>query len=599
MIDNLAICISFHYSVDRLTYLRQIASHFSSLASRVQVHIITNTPESHAHEHIARVFRGVVEFSIKVPELLGHPYLLTWSHLAVFRDLIESNLAITHFMYVEDDICVTRDNIDYWLKAREELRGFGAIPSFLRIEFKDEDPLPYSTDVVESASLGSIPQINIRQDYAYINLLYPYQGMYLLDRELMVEHLSGPSCSPDHGIWNIREKAAQGLTFSKVPRGFNSRNFVGFDLRSDKIDKNSLVQHLPNNYANNPNTKHGKISIDSLVTVPKNFKRQVHISPVERDKLSLRVEPSNVVWFNKFPMVGFANTVFQFLFAKYLERTLGCHVVLGDVNNLKEGLSSDLFQVANQSAATRSLVEGQIGGEMCLGKNRLKSPELDVDLIREFFNKKPGSLLQVEGYFQYHTNWLRSVPDYRAAFDENLSLSHQNTKFQKTLRSYQVKIQSIFKSKYLLGIHVRRGDYLDFIDASAWQGQTFFTLKLDGIINRLAEFLKINEIKNALIYVASDDPDYCESYFSKKGIKIITARQLKLATPLDVNGLLLTDLAALCSARLLVASNSSLSLIASLLNDHASVFWRQTKEGETLSFDPWSTPVLYGLSEGL
>lgn len=317
------------------------------------------------------------------------------------------------------------------------------------------------------------------------------------------------------------------------------------------------------------------------------------------EDFTVKRTPTNVVWFNKFPMNGFANAVFQFLFAKYLERTLGCHLVLGDGNHANSSLSSRLFKVPSQLLTQGAILQKRTRGEVFLGKNRLESPELDVNQIRKFFDARPDSVLRVNGYFQYHTSWIREIPDYRAAFEHNLSLSCENTQFQTVLRSYQRKILNIFKSKYLLGIHVRRGDYLNYVDATGWEGETFFTLKLDGMIDRLALFLKENKIKNGLIYVASDDPDFCESYFSQRGIKIITARKLRFAASLDADGLLLTDLAALCSSRLLVASNSSLSLISSMLNNQASVFWRQTKEGETLSFDPWSTPVLYGLTKGL
>ena len=46
---------------------------------------------------------------------------------------------------------------------------------------------------------------------------------------------------------------------------------------------------------------------------------------------------------------------------------------------------------------------------------------------------------------------------------------------------------------------------------------------------------------------------------------------------------------------MLIASNSSLSILTSLLNDKGSVFWRQKSDGITISFDPWSTPILLGL----
>ena len=41
-INHLAICITVHYSPDRIKYLETMSDHFSSLANKVDVFIITN-----------------------------------------------------------------------------------------------------------------------------------------------------------------------------------------------------------------------------------------------------------------------------------------------------------------------------------------------------------------------------------------------------------------------------------------------------------------------------------------------------------------------------------------------------------------------------
>ena len=110
-----------------------------------------------------------------------------------------------------------------------------------------------------------MPKIKISSNYYYLNLPEPYQGMYLLDRELMSEHLNGASSIPEYTPWGISEKAAAGLTFMNVPQACYSRNFVGYDLKNKRIDQNSLINHLPNNYANNSASPHGKIKVDELV----------------------------------------------------------------------------------------------------------------------------------------------------------------------------------------------------------------------------------------------------------------------------------------------------------------------------------------------
>lgn len=265
IIQKLVIAVSFHYVEERLKYLSKIALDFPLLANQIYVFIVTNTEDPEHHKMIRSALGKNFQFEIYVPKLLGHPYLLTWCHFDIFRKYFNIDEKITHFMYIEDDIHIRQKNISYWLKAREDLRPFGLIPSFLRIEFKPDTTEAYSTDTTEVLQLDALPKIKIHDDYFYINLPNPYQGMYLLDRALMYEHLFGHSSSPDFGPWQIREKAAQGLTFANVPSWCNSRNFVGFNFLNREIDPNSLIHHLPNNYANNPHSLFGKIAINNLI----------------------------------------------------------------------------------------------------------------------------------------------------------------------------------------------------------------------------------------------------------------------------------------------------------------------------------------------
>jgi hypothetical protein len=88
--------------------------------------------------------------------------------------------------------------------------------------------------------------------------------MYLLDRALMQEHLASPSSNPDFGRWNIREKAAQGLTFWGVPKGFHSRIMLGLEAGRKALDRRCLVHHMPNNGANDPQSRFGKIPLDAI-----------------------------------------------------------------------------------------------------------------------------------------------------------------------------------------------------------------------------------------------------------------------------------------------------------------------------------------------
>lgn len=266
-IRKLAIAVTFHFAPDRLQWLERIAREFPLLADQVDLHIVCNRGDDEVRSLIGKALAGAPH-TLVVPTLLGHPFLLTWVHLAVFRTLFAQDPDITHFLYLEDDILIEPRNVAYWLRGRDALRPHGFIPSFIRYEINHADGLEYSSDVVERHIRSQLPTVPISPDYAYLSLRQPYQGMYLMDRELMEEHLNGPSSSPDFGPWPIREKAAQGLTFTAVPKGFFARNLVGFDLTANALDRGCLIHHLPDNYANSPVTfPYGKVAIRDMLTL--------------------------------------------------------------------------------------------------------------------------------------------------------------------------------------------------------------------------------------------------------------------------------------------------------------------------------------------
>jgi hypothetical protein len=222
-IKKLLIGISFHFVKERLEYLKNISKHFKSLSENLDLCIFTNTEKKEDHTLIHEYLEGS-KIQIFVPNLLGHPYLLVWAHLAIFKLRFLNDPTISHYLYLEDDMEIRKENLIYWLNARDHLRNHNLIPSFVRYELLEGDPHPFSVDITKRFSLEQVPIVKHSKEYYYINLPNPYQGMYFLDRELAKEHFFGKSASPDFGIWNIREKAAQGLTFSNIPKKFFFKN---------------------------------------------------------------------------------------------------------------------------------------------------------------------------------------------------------------------------------------------------------------------------------------------------------------------------------------------------------------------------------------
>lgn len=264
-LKKLLICVTFHFVDKRLLYLQEISRHFSSLAQEVLVIIFTSTSDHSKLDLIRNIFKDKdVEYQIITPQYLGHPYLLTWSHLDIFR-IYFLDESFTHFLYIEDDMCIRPENISYWLKAREFLRPYKLIPQFFRYEFKSSENHMLATDFRARINFYSMPKVMKSADYAFINLPNPYQACYLMDRELMLEHLNGESSNPDFGRWDIRARAASGLTFANIPKGFWSRNVVGIVINDRSVDPGALIHHTPNNYADDIYALNAKIPINNLL----------------------------------------------------------------------------------------------------------------------------------------------------------------------------------------------------------------------------------------------------------------------------------------------------------------------------------------------
>lgn len=166
----------------------------------------------------------------------------------------------SHFLYTEDDQLFGHKNVIYWLKYRKSLQKHGLIPSFFRVEIHPTKGW-VATDISSPQCISCLPHLKLEDGSLFACMPNPYQGLYFLDRPLMEEFVNSPAMSPDFGRWDIREKAAQGLTFVNIPKGYTSRNVVPVDFNMKTISQEAWIHHLPNNYANNPNSIAGKISM--------------------------------------------------------------------------------------------------------------------------------------------------------------------------------------------------------------------------------------------------------------------------------------------------------------------------------------------------
>ena len=187
------------------------------------------------------------------------------------------NKNYTHFLYIEDDICINKENFLYWNNSRKILKKYHLIPGFIRTEKKNGKL--YAIDFVKKNIKNKLPYIPINNNLSFISHKFPYQGMYLYDRELMKEHLEGPSSNPDcgHGAFNLKyldkrminldlmAKANIGLTYMDVPKGFNSRIVIPYDLSKNEISSISFIKHLSNKYSKFKNSWFGNFKVNEVI----------------------------------------------------------------------------------------------------------------------------------------------------------------------------------------------------------------------------------------------------------------------------------------------------------------------------------------------
>ncbi len=275
--DNikLAAIIGFFYNETKLPILFKVCESLVKISNKNEIYILTNSISPSQKEKIEN---GVDEkIKIILIDEIVHNRLLPWYHLNLMRKLYDKE-EITHFLYLEDDILFNKSNFNYWINSRKILRKSNLIPGFTRVEINQNNKELYAVDFTKKNNIKKLPKIKVNENYEFVNHKFPYQGMYLYDRELMKEHLQGPSSNPDcgHGAFDtnyidsrminldLMAKANIGLTYINAPSGFFNRMVTLFNIKEKEIDYNCQIQHLTNKYTN-LNSLHGNIKLKDAI----------------------------------------------------------------------------------------------------------------------------------------------------------------------------------------------------------------------------------------------------------------------------------------------------------------------------------------------
>jgi hypothetical protein len=253
---------------------RALASHFAARSVAVPVEML---PGARAFTGPFPNQRSVFSIGWRPSLLRRHGFYLTWAHKAVFRQVL-SDPSFSLMIYLEDDIRFTDQSLSYWCRFREPLFAHGLLPGYVRYEKLGK--ADYVVDQQTRQDLAR-PSIRIRTadspvaDLLFVGLTSPYQGMFVLDRPLAMEHLRysparDPFRSEHFQDWRLRERAAMGPIFDDVPSGFEARNVVPVRMSEAgryELDASCLIEHTSGTNTRHPKKKRtlfGTIRVDEL-----------------------------------------------------------------------------------------------------------------------------------------------------------------------------------------------------------------------------------------------------------------------------------------------------------------------------------------------
>ena len=186
---------------------------------------------------------------------LSDPYWHTWEHKKYMPQFLESNY--THFAYLEGNIEVEKKTFDYWVKTRELFKrnNLNFIPATHRVQ-KNNDEV-FSLDCTHKQINRQIVEV---EGQKFVSLSEPYQGMFIMDKELVEEHIKSDYFNfGQKGSWGIRESANLGNLFVNVPSGFSHRSLLPLNNLSD-----TCVTHFGTDYHGDTRSPHAKIKIENL-----------------------------------------------------------------------------------------------------------------------------------------------------------------------------------------------------------------------------------------------------------------------------------------------------------------------------------------------
>lgn len=236
---KLWINIAFFYNANKIQFLKNVIENILKLNVLEHKLVINSNVK----------FSNTLDIQICNPL---NPMDIVYEHKKNMLDFLSSDF--THFLFLEDDMIFNQDNLDYWISYRDKLKTFKLLPGFHRYEIKYNEL--FSVDLTKI----KFKKLNLNNETYILFPDEPYQGIFLMDKELVKEHF-------DTGFYKIKnikgfghlESANSSYVYCNVPDNLENRMVLPI-----KNFEKTLIHHSDNKYSNLQNSIFGKIKINDL-----------------------------------------------------------------------------------------------------------------------------------------------------------------------------------------------------------------------------------------------------------------------------------------------------------------------------------------------
>jgi hypothetical protein len=246
--------ICFFYLEHRIKYINRIIEECNIYPYLTDIFIHTNNGNLTDSVFI-KYNNGKINIIVHKTFKDDNPFYLSWK----CRELLKTQVELYDiFIYIEDDILIFKDTLNYWLKYKDMCINNNYNLGFIRIEINEKDEI-YWVDSPNRQIFSSITYIE-NQPFI-LNNVQTYCASWIYDKSEFIRWINS-------SYWNIEniKSLEQDLIREVSAIGFSNEGYKGTIIpieNFNKLNKNCIVHHLDNKYIKDITTSFGKLNFNN------------------------------------------------------------------------------------------------------------------------------------------------------------------------------------------------------------------------------------------------------------------------------------------------------------------------------------------------